>query len=105
MASRNPSFPVNGVRAMLLALPAYGPCTCTEVFRVLTLVVAPGSGVCAVATDPFPLRLESGNCTAGVEAPCDGGPPSCATATFAEKATAIAGKNIFVINLITPVAF
>lgn len=61
-ASRSESLPVNGARAAELVLPAYDPVTWMLVLMVLTLVVAPGTGCCEVATDPdSPARPESGN--------------------------------------------
>ena len=55
-------MPEKGILPVLLALPAYGPCTCTVELSVLTLVVAPGTGVCVVLTEPFcPARPESGS--------------------------------------------
>ncbi len=57
-------------------LPAYGPCTWTVVFRVLTLEVTPGTGVCTVFTEPpWPPRPDNGNWAAGVPG---GGGCACA---------------------------
>ena len=66
IASRNPSLPENGNPAVLLALPVYGPCTCTLGFSVLTLVVVPGTGFWTAIAEPVCAVLpESGSWVAG----------------------------------------
>jgi len=40
----NESDPARGAFAKLLTLPANGPDACTDVLRVLTLVVVPATG-------------------------------------------------------------
>ena len=65
MASRKDSLPENGDVVMLLALPAYGPDACTDVFSVFTLVVVPGTGDWVTVTEPFcPPRPDNGSCVA-----------------------------------------
>src|ERR1700691_1028307 len=60
-ASRSDSLPEKGFWVPA-TLPAYGPSTCTVVFKVLTLEVTPGTGVCTELTEPpWPLRPDNGN--------------------------------------------
>src|SRR5271154_5145649 len=60
-ASRSDSLPEKGL-ALPETLPAYGPCTCTDVLSVLMLDVTPGTGVCTVFTEPpCPPRPDKGN--------------------------------------------
>jgi hypothetical protein len=45
-------LPENGMAVVLRMLPLYGPETDTLGFRVLTLVVVPGTGCSVAPTDP-----------------------------------------------------